>query len=113
MITRSITFSLATAVILTGGFARAADSADPTATYMDNCVECHGPDAKGVKDSGVDLTKSAFLKGTDSDFMEFLKVGRAAADRKSKTGQLMPAFDYLSDTEMRAIITFLDGKKAK
>ena len=113
MNTRRIALCLAAAVILSGGGVRAADMADPTATYMDNCVECHGPDAKGVKDSGVDLTKSAFLKGTDSALMEFLKVGRAAADRKSKTGLLMPAFDYLSDTEMRAIITFLDGKKAK
>ena len=102
------------AVTLSGGFARAAETADPMQTYMDNCVECHGPDAKGVKDAGVDLTKSPFVKGlTDSQFIEFLKVGRAAADKKSKTGQLMPAFDYLSDTEMRAIITFVDGKKAK
>lgn len=112
MKTRLVAFSLA-AMSFAGAAAHAAETTDPMQTYMDNCVECHGPDAKGVKGAGVDLTKSTFLKGTDAAFMEFLKVGRAAADRKTKTGQLMPAFDYLSDTEMRAIMTFLDGKKAK
>ncbi len=113
MNTRCVAFSLA-AMSLMGGGARAADMADPTQTYMDNCVECHGPDAKGVKGAGVDLTASPFVKKvSDAQFIEFLKVGRAAADRASKTGQLMPAFDYLTDTEMRAVIVFLDGKKAK
>src|SRR3954462_7472949 len=113
MNTRLLALSFA-CVVFAGAAAHAAENADPTATYMDNCVECHGPDAKGVKGAGVDLTASAFVKKvTDAQFIEFLKVGRAASDRASKTAQLMPAFDYLSDAEMRAVIVFVDGKKAK
>ncbi len=89
----------------------AADAPDPKQTFKDNCGECHGEDAKGLKDAGLDLKASAFVKGlTDAQFVEFLKVGRAAADRASKTGQLMPAFDYLSDDEMKAVIAFVRGK---
>ena len=102
---------LVLAFVLLSVVAHAADAVDPLQTFKDNCVECHGEDAKGLKDAGLDLTTSAFVKGmTDAQFAEFLKVGRAAADRTSKTGQLMPAFDYLSDAEMKAVIAFVRGK---
>jgi mono/diheme cytochrome c family protein len=98
------------------GLANRAGATEPAATapqqvFADNCAACHGDDARGVKDQGVDLTTSDFVKRMDDDaFAAFLMVGRQPAERGSRTGQLMPAFDYLTPEETRAAIAFVRAR---
>ena len=81
---------------------------DPKSTFLDNCSACHGENAEGVKDLGVNLTTSDFVKTmSDGDFAAFLKIGRQPTERDSKTKQLMPAFDYLSEDETKVVIAFV------
>jgi mono/diheme cytochrome c family protein len=88
--------------------AAAAMAADAKQTFIDNCGSCHGDDAKGLKDLGVNLTASDFVKQMkDTQFADFLMIGRQPAERGSKTGQLMPAFDYLTPEETAAVIAFV------
>src|SRR5579871_3567219 len=45
--------------------------------YTQNCAFCHGPDAHGGAEGGVDLTRSAIVTGdpTEAPLIAFLKVG--------------------------------------
>ncbi len=59
--------------------------------YMGTCVSCHGPDAKGIKGLGKDLTDSEFVQtNTPEELVDFLKEGRAAGDPLNDTGVDMP-----------------------
>jgi cytochrome c oxidase cbb3-type subunit III len=46
--------------------------------FAANCAFCHGPDARGGAEGGVDLTKSSLVRGDSGgkNLGEFLKVGR-------------------------------------
>ena len=107
---RAVLAAAAAGLICIGQDAPHALAADTAAAeiFRDNCASCHGEDAKGLKDLGVDLTVSPFVKQMDdAQFAEFLKIGRQATERGSRTGQMMPAFDYLTPEETAAAIAFV------
>jgi mono/diheme cytochrome c family protein len=55
--------------------------------FEGTCSACHGMDAKGLPGLGKDLTTSEFVKGqSDTELVEFVKVGRPASDPANTTG---------------------------
>ncbi|HKV46684.1 MAG TPA: c-type cytochrome [Candidatus Acidoferrales bacterium] len=68
--------------------------------FLQNCSFCHGPDARGGAEGGVDLTRSAIVNGdpTSAQLAAFLKAGRPPK---------MPAFDTLTDAQVSDIEAFV------
>jgi cytochrome c oxidase cbb3-type subunit 3 len=60
-------------------------------TFMQNCVFCHGADARGGAEGGPDLTRSAVVAGDreGAELGGFLRVGRP--DKKMPPFDLPPA----------------------
>lgn len=81
---------------------------DGGVVYVDYCASCHGDNARGLDEQGVDLVRSLFVaRENDLALGEFLKVGRAENSPDSVTGELMPEFDYLEPEELTAVIDYL------
>ena len=74
-------------------------------TYTQNCSFCHGPDAHGGAEGGVDLTRSTVVMGdpTGAPLIAFLKVGRPPR---------MPAFNNLSDEQVQDVAAFVRAQAA-
>ena len=72
------------------------------------CSACHGPDAKGLKGLGKDLTHNDFIKGmTDEQFLHYVNTGRSVDDPRNTTGIPMPpkgGNPALKDQEIMDII---------
>jgi mono/diheme cytochrome c family protein len=82
--------------------------AAPPQIYIDQCAACHGEGAHGVKDQGASLVASAFVqRATNDELKAFIMSGRQPDAPESTMKLLMPAFDYLTDEEMSAVITFV------
>jgi len=59
--------------------------------YMQSCTACHGPDAKGIKGLGKDLTNNEYIKThTDEELLKYVLVGRMPDDPLNTTGVAMP-----------------------
>jgi cytochrome c oxidase cbb3-type subunit III len=69
-------------------------------TFTQNCSFCHGPDARGGAEGGIDLTRSTIVTGdaTGGQLGAFLKTGRPPR---------MPAFDDLTDAQASDIDAFV------
>ncbi len=68
------------------------DAAAGKTLFESTCAGCHGADAKGMPDRGVDLTTSTFVKNTSpSDLVAFITTGRPSSDPNSLTKRTMPA----------------------
>ncbi len=81
---------------------------DGSVVYIDYCASCHGENAKGLDEQGVDLVRSIFVaRENDMALTEFLKVGRAEDAPDNLTGELMPEFDYLEQEELAVVIDYL------
>jgi cytochrome c oxidase cbb3-type subunit III len=86
--------------------AQAAAPVDPAAvtrgqqTFTQNCSFCHGPDARGGAEGGVDLMRSQIVIGdaTGAQLSTFLKTGRPPR---------MPAFNNLTDAQVADIDAFV------
>lgn len=76
--------------------------------FVEHCAACHGENARGIEDQGADLVDSDFVKATpDAALMDFIKMGRQPDHPDSKMKLLMPAFDALSDEDIRRIIAHI------
>lgn len=87
---------------------------DPTAgktAYDKTCIACHGADLKGMTGLGKDLTISEFVKSqTDTEMVEFLKVGRPASDPANTQGVDMPprgGNPALTDEDLLDIVAYV------
>jgi cytochrome c oxidase cbb3-type subunit 3 len=69
-------------------------------TFIQNCSFCHGSDARGGAEGGVDLTRSQIVIGdpTGAQLSAFLKTGRPPR---------MPAFNNLTDAQVADIDAFV------
>jgi disulfide bond formation protein DsbB len=79
-----------------GGAASSQGSiGDPVAgqeLFAGTCAACHGPAGKGIVGLGKNMTTSEFIAGqTDTELVEFIKVGRDPSDPLNTTGVGMPA----------------------
>ncbi|MCQ3978351.1 MAG: hypothetical protein DPW09_33410 [Anaerolineae bacterium] len=118
-ITISLLLILMTILTACGGSVNAApapaDTAgDPVAgekLFMATCVACHGQDGQGLPSLGKNLVTSEFVAGkTDSELVEFIKVGRGPDDPLNTTGVMMPAKGNnpaLSDQDLYNIVAYL------
>jgi cytochrome c oxidase cbb3-type subunit 3 len=68
--------------------------------FIQNCSFCHGPDARGGAEGGADLTRSAIVNADPSaaQLIAFLKTGSPPR---------MPAFDNLTDDQVKDISAFV------
>jgi len=59
--------------------------------FASACASCHGKDARGLPNLGVDLVNSEFRRGLDEEaLLAFIQRGRDPSDPESKTGIAMP-----------------------
>lgn len=73
---------------------------DGAKLYMQNCASCHG--VKGDGGIGVPLSLASFQALVDNDFLrQTILHGRV--------GRVMPAFGYLSNAEVDAIVSHMRG----
>lgn len=81
---------------------------DGMALYEENCAACHGSEGKGGV--GVPLALPAFQHTVDDDFLH-------KSIRYGRPGRVMPAFRFLSDAEVDAIVghirSWVPGKPIK
>ena len=79
--------------------------------FLSTCVVCHGPDAQGLPGLGKNLVTSDFVAGkSDSELVEFIKVGRGPDDPLNTTGVTMPAKGNnptLTDEDLYNIVAYL------
>ena len=86
---------------------------DSNPQFDQYCSVCHGPDARGIDNFGVNLIDSAFVAGSSAaQLVEFLKLGRIADDPANVSGRPMPGFAWLSESELEAIAAFLKSRNA-
>jgi len=102
------------AVSATTAPAPAAAKGDATqgqTSFLMTCAACHGPEGKGVKNLGKDMTISKFIAGKpDDDLLAFVKTGRPIDDPLNTTGVLMPpkgGNPAMTDEELRNVIAFI------
>jgi len=82
--------------------------------YVERCILCHGEEGRGwdmrakIARPPVavpDLTESSFMRGfTDKDLFRVIKEG---GTRQGKSRFMPPAGRWLSDDEIRDVITYL------
>lgn len=89
-------------------------AADSNPQFEQNCVMCHGADARGVEGLGVDLVDSAFVaKSSAAELVAFLKQGRMPDDPASRTQRPMPGFSWIAETDLQAIASYLKNTVSK
>jgi len=92
----------------------AAAAPDGAALFDVHCIACHGPDARGIDNLGVDLVASPFVaRSAEPDLVGFLKDGRLPDDPDSLTGRPMPGFAWVAEGELRALAAFLKSRNGK
>lgn len=71
---------------------------DGKALFDEHCAVCHG--SKGEGGVGVPLALPAFINGVSDDYLyKTIRYGRP--------GRIMPAFNTLSDAQVKAIVGFM------
>jgi mono/diheme cytochrome c family protein len=87
---------------------RSARAGDPKANWMNNCVQCHGPDGSantmmGKAMKAKDLT-SAQIQATFTD----AQAAAAIKDGLKQKDSAMPAFGgALTDDEIKALVAYV------
>jgi len=71
---------------------------DGEALYQDNCSSCHGRAGNGGV--GIPLSLPSFLKSVPDSYLE-------KTIRYGRPGRVMPAYPYLSDAQIKAIVGHL------
>ena len=87
------------------------DATQGSTLFVSYCSACHGPDAKGIKGLGRDLTHNEWVQAlSDSEFLEYVNTGRTVDDPRNLSGVPMPpkgGNPALSDQEIMHIIAFV------
>jgi len=74
---------------------------DGEAIYMRDCLACHMADGRGVPGMNPPLTTSAWVSGPADSLAGFVLTGGFGPQI------LMARFDYLSDAELAALLTYI------
>lgn len=81
--------------------------------YALYCQACHGADARGVANLGLNLRTSAFVRrASDAELLRLLRDGRARDARDSVTRRLMPGmrnFAGFAEENYAAVVEYLRG----
>lgn len=79
--------------------------------YNEHCAVCHMPDGKGVPNFQPGLVDSAIVSGDLARLEIVVRAGSAAlSERENEFGTEMPPFGFLTNDEVRAIISFMRRK---
>ena len=94
-----------------GGASTGADLANGEKVFMQTCATCHGRDAMGLPNLGKGLHANPYVRDTKDDkLIEFLRVGRTAADPLNTTGIDMPpkgGNPTLTDKDLADVTAYL------
>ncbi len=81
-----------------------------SAIYSVHCIACHGADATGVQGLGLNLVESELVaSSTEAEMLAFLREGRLPDSPDSVTGVPMPAFAWMSDSDLAEITGYLQS----
>lgn len=87
------------------------DSVTGKKLFTSTCAACHGPTGQGIHGLGKDMTTSEFIASkSDSELVEFIKMGRSVEDPFNTTGVAMPAKGgdpTLDDQDLYHIVAYL------
>lgn len=92
----------ATYTVLKSSSAGAVTKLNGQELYQQYCASCHKPEGTGVKGIFPALKNSAVVKGSAQQLIELLSEGK-----KGNDGSAMPAFSFLKDEEMTAVINYI------
>ena len=89
--------------------AAAADTGPGAKLYQIACATCHMPDGSGVPGLQPALVGSKVVSGPAATLVKVLLLGpeKALPAHKPTSGNVMPAFDSLSDEDIAAIATYV------
>jgi glucose/arabinose dehydrogenase len=77
--------------------------------YAQYCLTCHGPEGKGADDLIPPLSQTDWVTGDKGRLIRIMLMGLSG--EITVNGQIynqeMPAYDYLSDTEIADLLTFI------
>jgi glucose/arabinose dehydrogenase/cytochrome c553 len=93
----------------------AADTGPGAKLYQIACATCHMPDGSGVPGLQPALVGSKVVSGPAATLVKVILLGpeKALPAHKPTSGNVMPAFDSLSDEDVAAIATYVRKTFAK
>lgn len=99
-----------------GSGGMAAASADPVMTrgesvYYANCVACHLPAGTGLEGAFPPLAGSDYLEGDPAKIIATVMYGNEGPITVNgvRYNGVMPGFAYLTDEEIAAVVTYING----
>lgn len=76
--------------------------------YVQNCLACHQADGSGVPGLAPPLIEGSFVSGEKTRLIEILLNGMQGVEINGEYyANPMPAFDYLSDTDIADVLTYI------
>lgn len=97
---------LAAILFVAGAAAQPATDVDGEAIYARDCLACHMGDGRGVPGMNPALVTSAWVAGSPDALAGFILTGGYGPE------VLMARFDYLSDAELAALMTYIRAEFA-
>lgn len=87
-----------------------AAAVNGTTLYQSYCASCHKADGRGVPGTFPALAANSLVSGKKSRLISIvLKGGAATGKAPSQAGEAMPAFNFLQDDQLAAILTYIRG----
>ena len=102
-------------IIMSGIFVtEAAIAADGTSLYNTKCAACHGPKGQGMKGMAPALKGNELTtKGDVGDIKKVILEGRTGKAKKYKDMAIDMPKTPMSDTDVDALVKFLQGELQK
>lgn len=79
--------------------------------YINNCMNCHMEDGKGLEGAFPPIAKSDFLKRPPKELIEIILKGQSGEIKVNGIAynMMMPAQDYLSDEEIADVLNYINN----
>jgi nitrite reductase (NO-forming) len=79
--------------------------------YINNCMNCHMEDGKGLEGAFPPIAKSDFLKRPPKDLIEVILKGQSGEVKVNGIvyNMMMPAQEYLSDEEISDVLNYINN----
>ena len=78
------------------------------AVFENTCLACHQADASGVPNLAPPLIKTSFVLGDKTKLINIILNGLKDVEIDGERyDNPMPAFDYLTDTEVAEVLTYV------
>jgi nitrite reductase (NO-forming) len=79
--------------------------------YVNNCMNCHMEDGKGLEGAFPPVAKSDYLKRAPKDLISVILKGQTGELKVNGVvyNGMMPAQDYLSDEEIADVLNYINN----